>query len=162
MSFDKYLVVHSGWSYAVAGLDLIGVADRIAGQLGCRRAHPFYLCCHPVASGRCRAVITSGAKRYSPGQIGEKLTGVVDEPLGRCDRFCLHDIGQSDRSVVGIDESIDVATETKSQGQVVPKGTCIECALGHRFSSTALERSPPNVPTAGQPPRCRRPQIGRR
>ena len=65
MRGDEYVLVHPDGPHPVTGLDLVGVADRLAGHLARRGEQPDDLGPEPVPAGRGGPVLVAAVRRVS-------------------------------------------------------------------------------------------------
>ncbi len=86
MGGQQDLLVHPGGAHPVAGLDLVGVADLVAGQLSAGGQQPHHLGPQPVASTGGGTVLTRPGRGGIEGGAGvdggQQRPGVGGQPVG--------------------------------------------------------------------------------
>ncbi len=123
MRLGEDLLVDPGGTDPVAGLDLLGVADVVAGQLAGRGEEAEGLGGQPVPAGRIRPAlvgVSAGLAQGCAGSISASSSSASATSRPGCDS------GASAATVIGqprsgrrsVDQSVDVAAETKAEDQV--------------------------------------------
>ena len=111
--FELGLVAAAG-PHAVALLDLVGVGDRLAGQLAGRRVQADHLGPQPAAAIGPDAGLTGAAV-----EVGDEAAGVGDQARpGAASALARHPVGEGGWAVVGVDEAVDVTAEPQPQLEV--------------------------------------------
>ncbi|MCB1004802.1 MAG: hypothetical protein KDB35_11530 [Acidimicrobiales bacterium] len=104
---------HAPGAHAVAGLDLVRVPDGVAAELGRGRDQTGALGPQPPTPAGVQPVEVAGAV-----EVGHQARRLGDELAERDPGLGLHPPRQRRRSVVGVDEPVEVAPEAQAEQQV--------------------------------------------
>jgi len=96
--------------HAVAGLDLVGVADRVTGELRGRRPQTVHLGAQPPPPRRLEVGVGV--------EVGEELPGGFAQLRGRTGWLGRSARREPGRPVVGVDQAVDVAPESQPEREV--------------------------------------------